>query len=413
MFKYKSEAELEKMTPEQRDIYSEQKRAFEAESTKQMIAAEIAKAFPAKTPEQVKAEADAAKAASDAFEALKEDVQIIKERTSGAKDELVPFSKAVASQFEAIKTAVDKNEKKEFVIKANVLRASVGSNQNSITSNEIGQLAHRKITVYDLFRKIPIGKNANGVYRYYDWDQATTVRAAAAIAEAGTFPESTAVWAGYTAALKKVGDSIPVSEEFMYDAEQFAAELEAFLLTNVDLKIDTDLITGNNTGANLNGLSGQVPNYTPVASGITDASIYDLLVKVKETIAVPYGGKYNANVAIMNLADINKMKLKKDANNNYVMPPFFNAAGQLVDGLQVIECNAVTANTMFVGDSRFGFIIEEPGIVVAVGENGTDFLSDMKHLKVRRRLELVIRNVDRTGWLEVTSISAALTTLAT
>ena len=197
-----------------------------------------------------------------------------------------------------------------------------------------------------------------------------------------------------------------------YDAPLFAAELQNFLETNVAIKVDTDLVTGNGTAPNINGLKAQIPNYTPVAAGITDASIYDLLVKLRETISAPYGSKYSPNVALMNIADINKMKLKKDANLNYVLPPFFNQAGQIVDGITVIECNAFAANTMVIGDSRYGAIYEIPGITVQTGISTGDFESDMMSLKARKRLNLLIRTVDRTGWLEVTSISAALTTLA-
>ena len=93
-------------------------------------------------------------------------------------------------------------------------------------------------------------------------------------------------------------------------------------------------------------------------------------------------------------------------------PPFFNQAGQIVDGITVIECNAFAANTMVIGDSRYGAIYEIPGITVQTGISTGDFESDMMSLKARKRLNLLIRTVDRTGWLEVTSISAALTTLA-
>lgn len=299
-----------------------------------------------------------------------------------------------------------------FAIKADTLRASVVGNPNALDLTQIGQLAHRKLTVYDIFRKVPVPANSNGVIRYVDWDDDTKVRAAAAIAEGGAFPESTAKWTTNTLTLQKVGDIIPMSEELVYDAPLFAAELTNFLETNVAIKVDTDLVTANGTSPNINGIKNQVPNFTPVASGITDASIYDLLVKLREAISAPYGSKYSPNVALMNIADINKMKLKKDANNNYILPPFYDRNGSIVDGISVIECNSFAANTMVIGDSRYGAIYEIPGVTVETGYATGDFESDMMSLKARKRLNLLIRNVDRTGWLEVTSISAALVTLA-
>jgi hypothetical protein len=321
--------------------------------------------------------------------------------------------KEVEKNAEQIKASTQKGKDHTFVIKADTLRSSVVGNPNAFDLTTIGQLAHRKLTVYDAFRKVPVPDNSNGVVRYVDWNPATTERAAAARAEGAVFPESTARWATYTLNLEKVGDMIPMSEEFMKDSALFAAELDNFLRTNVAIKIDTDLVDGDGATPNINGLKNQIPNYTPVAAGIADASIYDLIVKLREAITAPYGSKYSPNVAFMNIADINKMKLKKDLNNNYVLPPFFNQNGQAVDGITVIECNAFTANTMVIGDSRYGAIYEIPELEVTTGYATGDFESDMMTLKAKKRMNLLIRQVDRTGWLEVTSISAALTTLAT
>jgi hypothetical protein len=319
----------------------------------------------------------------------------------------------VKDNAEQLKASTKKGKEHEFEIKADTLRSSVVDNPSAQDLTDVGQLATRNLTVYDIFRKVPVSKDRNGVVRYVDWDAATISRAAAAIAEGGTFPSSTAKWATYTLSLEKVGDSIPMSEEFMYDASTFAAELENFLRVNVAIKVDTDLIAGDGSSPNVKGLLAQIDAYTPAASGITDASIYDLIVKLRESITKNYGSKYNPNVALMNITDINKMKLKKDANNNYILPPFFDKNGNIVDGITVIECNSFTANTMAVGDSRYGAIYEEPGITVQTGFATGDFESDMMTIKARRRMNLLIRQADKTGWLKVTSISAALTTLAT
>ena len=411
-FKYLTEDALSKMTSDQRDIYGTQKRTFENESTQKMISDAIAKAFPAETPDELKTRTDAIAAAKAEFDELKETVNQIKEQTSGGNKGNT-ISKEIEANKDAIQAALKSRREHEFIVKANVVSGSVTSNPHALDLPDIGQLANRKLTVYDMFTKIPVPKNANGVIRYVDWDAATIVRAAAAIAEAGTFPESTAKWATYTLALQKVGDSIPVSEEFMYDNAMFAAELENFLRTNVAIKIDTDLIAANGTAPNIAGLLSQVPAYTPAAAGITDANIYDLIVKVYESISTLYGSKYQPNVALMNIADINKMKLKKDANNNYIMPPFVTKDGNTVDGVLVMECNSITANTAIIGDSRYGKIYEEPGFYVATGYDGSDWSQDMATMKARKRLNLLVRTVDQTGWKKVTSISAALTTLAT
>lgn len=409
MFKYKTEAELTAMTPEQRDAYGVEKRTFESTQTKAQIEAAI-DAFKAANPAPAMPEMPITKAEVDE---LKETINQLKEANAGSTAKVIPLDKAIETEMVKIKDAGSNRKTHEFVVKADTLRASVVGNPSALDLPDIGQLAHRKLTVYDMFTKVPVPKDANGVVRYTDWDADTIVRAAAAVAEGATFAESTAKWATYTLELKKVGDSVPVSEELLYDAPRFAAELKSFLETNVDIVIDTALVDGAGTTVYVKGLKTQIPNYSATAAGIVDCNIYDLLVKVRESITASYGSKYSPNVALMNITDINRMKLKKDANNNYIMPPFVDKNGNIVDGMLVLECNAFSANTMAIGDSRYGKIYEEPGTYVATGYDGSDWSNDMQTMKARKRLNLLIRTVDQTGWKEVTDIDAAIATLGT
>ncbi len=114
----------------------------------------------------------------------------------------------------------------------------------------------------------------------------------------------------------------------------------------------------------------------------------------------------------MNLIDINRMKLEKDGNDNYVLPPFYDASGNKVDGLSIIEDNTVTANTMVIGDRKFGRIYERTGYEITKGLVADQFIEDEETLKVRKRLTFLIREVDKTGFLKITDIDAALVTLA-
>lgn len=404
MFKYKTAAQIKAMTEAEQDTYASDKQAHEEAQRKAEIAAGIA-AF--KDSPEFKAMFPAPEVTKKAFDELTEKYNQLLEKGNG---EAGPISilKAVTPIFEEIKAAVKTNLKKEWVIKADTLRANVTGNANALDLAGIGQLAFPKLQMYDVFRKVPVPKDANGTIRYTDWDAATTVRAAAAVAEGAPFPESTAKWQVYSKSLEKIGDTLPVSEEFFYDAAQFAAELENFLRTNVMIKINNDLVNGSGVTPNIAGILIQVPNYVPAAAGIVNATIYDLAVVVSAKISTLYGSKYSPNVILMNSNSITKYKLSKDANNNYIMPPFVTKDGQTIDGKLVLEVNQLADNTMIVGDNRYGAIYEEPGFTVETGYSGTDFTDDMRTLKARKRVQLIIRTVDQTGWLEVTDIEAAL-----
>ena len=330
------------------------------------------------------------------------------------KSKVLTLKDELSANKEVLKEIAGGISNKEVVVKALATRASITNNEQAYDLPDLGQLATRKLSMYDIFPKLTVGDgNNNGVIRYYDWDEATIARAAAAVAEGAVFPESTAKFKKGSVSIQKVGDTLPVTEEFFEDAQMFAAELGMFLDTNVALEVDRQIALGDGTGNQITGLVASVDAFTPVASGIADASIYDLVVKVSESITSGGGSKYMPNFAVMNIADINKMKLKKDANNNYILPPFVTRDGANVAGITIIEANIIPANTMVIGDNRFARIYEKGGVEMSKGYSGTQFVEDEMTLKARKRLAFLIREADKGGFKKVTSISAALVTLAT
>jgi len=351
---------------------------------------------------------------NEVIKGLQQTILQLKENSSPSNGAKKTLSQELKEHSEKLALIAKGARKDEVVVKATVLRSNIANNDQAFFLPDIGQLAHQKLTAYDIFNRIPItGSNHNGTIGYHDWDQATTVRAANMIAEGGTFPESEAKWVYETIKLKKVGDTLPVTEEFFEDEASFAAELNMFLNTNVRIKINDQIINGDGTGQNLTGIFASINAYSPVASGIQDASIYDLILKVSEAITKPFGSKYMPDVALMNITDILRMKLKKDANNNYVTPPFVSQDGKQVGSMIVLEENAVPSNQMIVGDRRYARIYEMPGITLSNGYVNSQFTEDIETLKARARLLFLIRNVDKTGFLKVTDIDTALATLAT
>jgi len=406
MFKYKSEAELQAMTAEQRDIYAEQKRAFEADQRKAEIAEAIKGRFPEKTQAEIDAEATEKQKTTQTIDQIKEDLRILKEQSGpGGPGKVVKMIGEIKANKDALKAIGATG--KEVTLKAATNRASIDTNPNQMMLPGIGQLVRVARSLYNVFRKVnlPVGSH-NGTIKYIDWDEATTVKAAATIAEGAAFPESTAKFKGYSLDLKKIGDSLPVTEEFFEDEVNAAAELEMFIENNVESAKDSQIVNGDNTGDNLKGLIASVPAYAPAAAGIVDANIFDLITKVKENIVKFTGSKYQVNFAAMNLSTINKLVLKKDENNQYLFPPqhpIYN---------MIVEDNNVADNVIVVGDSRFAVIYEMGGVTLSRGLVNAQFTSDFVTLKARQRLLFLIRNSDQSGFRKVTDVDAALVTLA-
>lgn len=298
----------------------------------------------------------------------------------------------------------------KVVMKTLVTRSVVATNTIGLDLPGIGQYGRPTRGIYEFLSKqvIPLPADHAGIIRYRDWDEASVTEAAAAVAEGAAFPESAAAWKGYTLPVEKIGDTIPVTEEFFEDEPTLAAELNLFLQSNVLDKVDADLINADGTSPNIKSLDSLSPNYTAPDLNIADANIYDLMVKLIEAITAARGNKYRPDFIAMNIADINLLRLHKDANNNYIFAPQTGLGAPVT----IVEDNNVTANQAYIGDSRYCRIYEMPGVEMSTGFVGTQFTEDEMTLKARKRLAFLIRNADLNGFLHVPSISAALTALA-
>lgn len=356
------------------------------------------------------------KAVKDAFELELKKVQDhadkldVKLQSKNVENKTISLAQELKEKKESIKSLMAGNGTQDLEVKALTTLASVSNNALGFFIPEITQLGTKERSLYNVLPKVSVSDSNNGgVVRYRDWDEATTVRAAAMVAEGAAFPESTAKFQWYTENLRKVGDTLPVTEEFFEDEAQAAAELEMFLNINVNLVIDSQIINGDGTGQNLKGLLNVCPAYVPVASGIAAPNLKDLAIKVKHDITRDRGSKYSPDMVLVNSLTLESLILKKDTQNNYI----FDENTGTVGGLFIVVDENTPNNQMIVGDRRYARIYEKTGIVLTKGMPNNQFNEDELTIKARKRMLLLVKNGDRTGFRKVTSISAALTTLAT
>ena len=400
MFKYQSEQAIEKALKSFKEDSEEFKSLKELKSK-----IEGMKSFDDSIQKKLREDLDSM---SIQVKALKENPSKIEGKT------LAATLKEKASKLREISKGADSGEEVVIERKTLVQRTSIANDAQGYFLPDLGQLAHRKLTLYDLFPKVNIGESNNsGLIRYRDWDQATIARAAAAVAETGTFPESTVAWTMQSIALKKIGDTLPVTEEFFEDEDMFASELDLFLNINVQLEVDRQLSLGDGTANQLTGLVSSVNAYVlAVVPTFAFANIYDLILDAKAQITKTGGSKYTPDFCVMNIADINKMRTTKSTFGQYILPPFVSADGMNVSGVQVVESNIIVANTCVIGDRRYARIYEKGGIVLSKGLVNAQFTADEMTLKARKRMLFLIRYADKSGFLKVLDINAAVAALA-
>jgi HK97 family phage major capsid protein len=199
----------------------------------------------------------------------------------------------------------------------------------------------------------------------------------------------------------------------LYDVAFVSGEIQRLLDVNITLKEDNQVYNGDGTAPNLIGAYTTAPAYTAPQAGITDANIYDLVLKLQEEITRTAGAKYVPNYVLMNHSDVNKMRLWKDGQNNYIVPPFAAADGSSVAGIRIVASNTVDPNTLLIGDFNYGTLYSIGDVQVSVGWVNDQFTRNMVTILAEKREGLLIREADKTAFRKVQDIDVALVTLGT
>lgn len=325
----------------------------------------------------------------------------------GTKADVMSVDKIVKDNLENLK-AVQSGTQKSVVLK--VARSSVSNHTLAMRLSTIGQLATRRLRLRELFNWTKVPAGMGGVVRYVD--QATVTRNAAAKAEGAEAPTSAITWIEKTLDLQEIKDSIAVTKRALIDVSWIGNEIRRFLSKNMALKVDADLWNANGTAPNIKGIYQYATVFTnPAAGTITAATIWDV---IKETIKqIEASTEYEANIVVMNPTDYNTMTSEKDANNNYILPPFARMVnGQLiVEEAVVVKSATVTANTMLVGDFDYadGYYGDE--LTIEIGEVDAQFKKGEVTMLATEQLALLVRSTYEDAFIKVTDINAAITAI--
>ena len=319
----------------------------------------------------------------------------------------------IIKNHEAILEVAESKGVVKLQLKTDVLRANVTDHTLAMRLAEIGQIAYAATNIQSIFRSASVSPNSNSVIRYVD--QSSVTRNADTRDEAALFPESAIEWQEYTLNIQKIADSIPVSYEAMNDVDFIESEIMRLLEVNMALKVEQQLLLGDGVAPNLKGLftsapvfnSGAYTGYTPTA-----ATLYDLIAIMRTEIANGKESKYMPTHVILNPADLLRMKLAKDAENNYILPPFIAGDGTRVDGVIVIENPTVVANTLVIGDFRYGTVYNLDGVTIEMGWIDDQFTKDMMTIKARQRMALLIRNADVDAFLQSEDITTDIANIS-
>ncbi len=217
-------------------------------------------------------------------------------------------------------------------------------------------------------------------------------------AELALIPEKDFEFQEFKAPLKKITVMNKHSVEILSDASQLVNAIKGWLNEDINIVTDQQLINGNGIGDNLPGVFGQASVLDAGAVGtkrVDFANLADVIRVAITKVAVIGKGKFSANYVLLNPDDADALDLTKDANGQYVLPPFKTADGTTIKGARIIENVGIPAGKFLVGDFRKLHIGTKGGVEIEMtNSDGTDFSKDILSVKLRRRVASYVRQND-------------------
>lgn len=262
-----------------------------------------------------------------------------------------------------------------------LLSTTAGWAPESGRTGQIIEGVTRPIQVLDLIPMTGTGQ-ASVVYM----EETTRTHASAEKAEAAAYAESTFELTERSSQVRKVTDSIPVTDEQLEDEPQVRGYLDQRLRFGVRQRLDTQVVSGDGTPPNLRGILN-VSGIQTQAKGLDPRfdAIHKAITKVRVT------GRANPGAVVLHPNDWEAIRLTRTADGIYILGNPAVAGPMTLFGLPVALGDVMTENTGLVGDfANFCQLHERRGVNIVVGYSGTQFAEGKQLLRADVRVAFVV-----------------------
>lgn len=249
-------------------------------------------------------------------------------------------------------------------------------------ANQVYGLPSRKVHVRSL---LPVGTISQGLFTFPketggEGDPAAQVQGSAKSQVDFDITMSNApaqVIAGYVKISRQMLDDVPAMTSFLQ-----SRLLEKYLVAE-----DAQLLSGNGTAPNLQGLLG----VATAASGAATVDVEQLV----QAIAQVEASNYSATGILINPLDWANIVNTKNTASAYSLPgsTVVTTDGQLsIAGIPIFKSTAIAADKFLVGDWAMGAqIMQRDGISVQFSEfDGNNFTENMITVRVEARIAFPI-----------------------
>lgn len=248
----------------------------------------------------------------------------------------------------------------------------------------------QELRIRDLLTTVPVsGQN----YTYFR--ELLHTRGAAPVAEGGLKPTSNVTFTTQTDRVKKIAVWMPVTDEALDDVPQLMAYLQELLRYDLKLEEERQILKGDGTGENLNGLMTQATVYDAALTKAGDTAI-DLVRRA--IYQVRKQSMLSADGVVMTELDWMNIELQKDGENRYLFANLQGLVTPVLWGRPVVTSDSVdegdadTGGEFLVANfARSSVLFDRMSFLFKMGLINDQFIKNERALLVEERLGLGVR----------------------
>lgn len=212
--------------------------------------------------------------------------------------------------------------------------------------------------------------------------------------------------------VKKIAVMAEYSKEILEDVDYFQAELRRDLVEKIQLVLDNNILNGEGGGANdadLKGILEYAQAWNNGTFTVAEPSIYDVIAVAVNQIEEEH---HFPTVIMMRPSTRMTMKLSKDKEGRYLMPPFATANGTTVEGLPIVANTLLKPGEILVLDGTKAQFLWKRNWQLELSDSHSDnFAKDVLAVRLSGRGVLKVKGTDVKAFVHVADYTQAITAL--
>lgn len=250
-----------------------------------------------------------------------------------------------------------------------------------------------------------------GTEKIYYTDRVNEEGDAAFIAEGALKPLIDAEWATNSEDVKEVAERWKFSKRLVMHAPSIVSDFRVHANELIDNKIDDELIDGDGLTTNLAGIKTKASAFIvppELALYYPDANIFDAIMAVATQVRL--ANFKGALTCILNTVWMAKMKGIKNANGDYIIPPFVSPDGTQVGEVKIVFSTKVADDEIILGDLKKFNVVWAEQVMYEEGYENDDFSKNLMSRKLEAFLGTYMKLSD-AGSIVADDIATIITAI--